>query len=308
MELRAPSITLPEHPANVRVEETTLGIVRIFDRVRESVVNSVVVTPAEARAFKGPSSHHQERCLDDRMGVVGAMRPQSVVPRSDANATDVEHNEGQDGCLELDANKERRNDTEEGGHDEPNGDSPIELGEQSADAETGAVVSVQVLPQRGLLDALENMLNELFLIWKCREISYLVEFALHRRISFLDVVARDALNVVRGSHGHVVQIVRQQLDPLGELDRREREGLEIFASGFEIFLELFFSVLKILLQLLLSVADMFFVLVVSLFSSLENCRVRQLMRFLERAGPEVIDRQRNEIVLEQAPPAEVHGH
>lgn len=168
VELRAPSITPPEHPANVRVEETTLGIVRIFDRVRESVVNSVVVTPAEARAFKSPSSHHQERCLDDRMGVVGAMRPQSVVPRSDANATDVEHNEGQDGCLELDANKERRNDTEEGGHDEPNSDSPIELGEQSADAKTGAVVGVQVLPQRGLLDALENVLNDFFLLWKYR--------------------------------------------------------------------------------------------------------------------------------------------
>lgn len=137
---------------------------------------------------------------------------------------------------------------------------------------------------------------------------YLVQFALHRGVSLLDVVAGNALDIVRGSHGHVVQVFRQQFDPLGELDRRERKGLEIFASGFEIFLELFFGVLEIFLQLLRGAGDMFFVLVVSLFSGFENCRVRQLMRFLERAGPEVIDRQWNEVVLEQAPPTEVHGH
>ncbi len=139
-------------------------------------------------------------------------------------------------------------------------------------------------------------------------ISYLVEFLLHQSISLLDVVARNAMNVVRGSDSHVVEIVSQQLDPFGELDRRKRERLEIFARRVEIFLELFFSILKILLQLLLSVVNVFFVLVVTLFGSFENSCVGQLMRLLERTGPEVIDRQRNEIVLEQAPPAEVHGH
>ena len=93
------------------------------------MVDSVVVAPTEARAFKGPSGHDQERHFGDRVRIIRAMRPQSVVTGSDTNATNVEHYEREDNSLQLYANEERRNETQNGGDYKPNGDGPVKFGE-----------------------------------------------------------------------------------------------------------------------------------------------------------------------------------
>ena len=77
-------VRLPQHPADVCVPETAPGVIRIQVAVGAPVVASMVRRPGQHRVLESPRPEGQEQEAQHRVGLVGAMGKQPMVPGRDA--------------------------------------------------------------------------------------------------------------------------------------------------------------------------------------------------------------------------------
>ena len=76
---------LLEQPQHVRIPEAVLDAVRIEVSVHVLVVQAVVMGPLDDAALNGGSSEENQKPLDNRAGIVRAMRIEPVIAHCDAH-------------------------------------------------------------------------------------------------------------------------------------------------------------------------------------------------------------------------------
>ena len=121
-------VLLHDHPANVRVQETTLGVVGILVSINVVVVDAVITTPPFDGTLESSSSEEAEDLLDGLGGDEGAVGEEAVIADCDTPSVQEVEDDGDD-----EGGEGERNTIEEGtdGADDGQGDDggvePVDL-------------------------------------------------------------------------------------------------------------------------------------------------------------------------------------
>jgi len=81
-------VLLEEHPSNVRVPESAVGIVGVTVSISVSVVSSVVTAPPSNGALYGTSTEHEQDEFGWLSGIVCLVGPEPVITSGDTNASE----------------------------------------------------------------------------------------------------------------------------------------------------------------------------------------------------------------------------
>ena len=77
---------LHDHPANMRPEQTVVGSVGVEVGIGVPVVGTVTSRPPLDGALDGTSTSHGEEVFKRLGGIIGTMRPETMVSRSDSQS------------------------------------------------------------------------------------------------------------------------------------------------------------------------------------------------------------------------------
>jgi hypothetical protein len=118
---------LDEHPTEMGPPKTVMGAIGVKIGVGVAVVGTMTTAPPFNGTFDGTGTRHRQKVAEGTRSVVGTMRPETMVSRSNAQSSDkVVPDTPQEG-LELPFRRENTVDREGGCHSEYDDRDPLEL-------------------------------------------------------------------------------------------------------------------------------------------------------------------------------------
>mmetsp|Transcript_41224 Transcript_41224/g.66856 ORF Transcript_41224/g.66856 Transcript_41224/m.66856 type:complete len:214 (-) Transcript_41224:123-764(-) len=91
-----------QHPANVRVEQPSLGIVRVPVSVNKAMVGPMIASPPNDGSLSARSAHQHQQDFHGQYGIVALVRPVPMVPCCDSKSAEEEIKNGEHKCCRLD--------------------------------------------------------------------------------------------------------------------------------------------------------------------------------------------------------------
>lgn len=116
-----------QHPANVGVEETFVGIVRIQLGVGVAMVSAVATRPPFNGTFNSARTSNSEEVLQWYRRVIRAVGPKAVVPSGNAKASEVVVEDGEEEGLPTEFGKGSANDAYNWGDAEDDDVEPVKV-------------------------------------------------------------------------------------------------------------------------------------------------------------------------------------